>query len=57
VFHGHAHRGSLEGRTKGNTPVYNVAMPLLNASFGDKPPFRVVEVSVGEATVLRAATA
>ena len=25
VFHGHAHRGSPEGRTKGNAPVYNVA--------------------------------
>ena len=29
VFHGHAHRGSPEGRTKGNAPVYNVAMPVL----------------------------
>jgi len=57
VFHGHAHRGSLEGRTKGNTPVYNVAMPLLHATFGDKPPFRVIEVSTAEATILRAATA
>jgi len=57
VFHGHAHRGSLEGRTKGNTPVYNVAMPLLLANFGDRPPFRVIEVSVGEAAVLHVATA
>ena len=44
VFHGHAHRGSAEGRTKGNAPVYNVAMPVLAASFPDRPPFRVVEV-------------
>lgn len=57
VFHGHAHRGSLEGRTKGGTPVYNVAMPLLVASFGDRPPFRVVEVSVGEPAILHQATA
>jgi len=57
VFHGHAHRGSLEGRTKGNTPVYNVAMPLLLTNFGDRPPFRVIEVSVGEAAVLHVATA
>ena len=57
VFHGHAHRGSLEGRTKGNTPVYNVAMPLLAAQFADRAPFRVIEVSVGEARVLQAATA
>ncbi len=48
VFHGHAHRGSLEGRTKGNVPVYNVAMPLLAATFADKLPFRVVEVPIGE---------
>jgi Icc-related predicted phosphoesterase len=50
VFHGHAHRGSLEGRTKTNIPVYNVAMPLLAAKFPDKLPFRVVEVPVGEAS-------
>lgn len=48
VFHGHAHRGSLEGRTKGNAAVYNVAMPLLAASFPDQPPFRVIEVPIGE---------
>jgi Icc-related predicted phosphoesterase len=48
VFHGHAHRGSLEGRTKGNAPVYNVAMPLLTATTPDQPPFRVVEVPVGD---------
>jgi Icc-related predicted phosphoesterase len=29
VFHGHAHRGSVEGRTARGTPVYNVARPLL----------------------------
>jgi Icc-related predicted phosphoesterase len=51
VFHGHAHRGSLEGRTKGNVPVYNVAMPLLTANFGDRPPLRVIEVPAGEAAV------
>jgi Icc-related predicted phosphoesterase len=51
VFHGHAHRGSLEGRTKSNVPVYNVAMPLLIAKFPDKLPFRVVEVPLGEAAV------
>jgi len=45
VFHGHAHRGSPEGRTKGNVPVFNVAMPLLQAMNPDRP-FRVVEVPV-----------
>jgi Icc-related predicted phosphoesterase len=51
VFHGHAHRGSLEGRTKGNVPVYNVAMPLLAANYEDRQPFRVIEVPVGEPAV------
>jgi Icc-related predicted phosphoesterase len=51
VFHGHAHRGTLEGRTKGNVPVYNVAMPLLAASFEDRPPFRVIEVPVADHAV------
>lgn len=52
VFHGHAHRGAMEGRTKGNVPVYNVAMPLLVAGYGDdRLPFRVIEVPVGEAIV------
>jgi Icc-related predicted phosphoesterase len=52
VFHGHAHRGFLEGRTKGNVPVYNVAMPLLIANDGNRPPFRVVEVPVGQAAAV-----
>jgi Icc-related predicted phosphoesterase len=51
VFHGHAHRGSLEGRTKANIPVYNVAMPLLAANFDGRQPFRVIEVPVGEPAV------
>ncbi|MDB6006623.1 MAG: putative phosphoesterase, partial [Prosthecobacter sp.] len=29
AFHGHAHRGSVEGRTSAGVPVYNVALPLL----------------------------
>jgi Icc-related predicted phosphoesterase len=52
VFHGHAHRGFLEGRTKGNVPVYNVAMPLLIANDGNRPPFRVIEVPVGQAVAV-----
>jgi Icc-related predicted phosphoesterase len=42
VVHGHAHRGALEGRTINGTPVYNVAKPLLQRSFADRPPFRVL---------------
>jgi Icc-related predicted phosphoesterase len=48
VFHGHAHRGRLEGATSAGVPVYNVALPLLRRSFPDQPPFRVVEIPVGE---------
>ncbi|MGH9475504.1 MAG: metallophosphoesterase family protein [Terriglobales bacterium] len=42
IFHGHAHRGALEGRTRGGVSVYNVALPLLQAQ---RPPraFRIVE--------------
>jgi Icc-related predicted phosphoesterase len=47
VFHGHAHRGSPEGKTKANVPVYNVAMPLLLAAAPGAAPYRVVEVPVG----------
>lgn len=47
VFHGHAHRGSPEGRTKSNIPVYNVAMPLMLTVNPDASPFRVIEVPVG----------
>jgi len=46
VFHGHAHHGSPEGRTSSNTPVYNVAMPLLKRTFPDQPPFRLVEIAI-----------
>ena len=44
VFHGHAHRGAPEGRTKSGIPVYNVAMPVLAASYPEHAPFRVIEV-------------
>jgi Icc-related predicted phosphoesterase len=44
VFHGHAHHGSLEGKTSAGTPVYNVALPLLMRTFPDRPPFRIVEL-------------
>ena len=44
VVHGHAHRGALEGRTMGGTPVYNVAKPLLLRTFPDQPPFRLLRL-------------
>jgi Icc-related predicted phosphoesterase len=48
VFHGHAHHGALEGRTKGNAPVFNVAMPLLQRMNPADPAFKLLEVPVGE---------
>ena len=44
VFHGHAHRGTPEGRTSTGVPVYNVAMPLLARTNPNRPPFLVVEI-------------
>jgi Icc-related predicted phosphoesterase len=44
VFHGHAHRGSPEGRTKADVPVYNVAMKLLQNTFPDQPGFKILDL-------------
>lgn len=44
AFHGHAHRGQLEGRTRVGTPVYNVALPLLRRHFGGEHPVRIIEL-------------
>jgi Icc-related predicted phosphoesterase len=44
VFHGHAHRGSPEGKTMNNIPVYNVAKPLMQRTFPERPPFRIIEI-------------
>jgi Icc-related predicted phosphoesterase len=57
VFHGHAHRGRPEGATTAGIPVYNVALPLLRRTYPDQPPFRVVEVQVGESSDTGAALA
>jgi Icc-related predicted phosphoesterase len=51
VFHGHAHRGSLEGRTREGTPVYNVAMPLLVKAYPDQAPIRIIELPLAVAAV------
>jgi Icc-related predicted phosphoesterase len=44
IFHGHAHRGTPEGRTINGVPVFNVARPLLLRTRPDQPPFRLFEV-------------
>ena len=50
VFHGHAHRGQLESATRGNVPVYNVAVPLLRSALPHGPVFRVVDLPATAAT-------
>ena len=45
AFHGHAHRGTPEGKTQAGTPVYNVAMPLLRAKLSSDLPIRIVELA------------
>jgi Icc-related predicted phosphoesterase len=44
IFHGHAHRGSPEGVTKGGIPVFNVAKSLLQNIISDAPPFKIFEI-------------
>jgi Icc-related predicted phosphoesterase len=44
VFHGHAHHGTLEGKTVGGVTVYNVSLALLQRTYPDAPPFRVIEL-------------
>jgi Icc-related predicted phosphoesterase len=44
VFHGHAHRGTAEGRTSTGVPVYNVAMPLMARLNPERPPYLVLEL-------------
>lgn len=47
VFHGHAHEGSLEGKTSSNVPVYNVCAYVLKKRFPGRPPFFLLDVPVG----------
>jgi Icc-related predicted phosphoesterase len=44
VFHGHAHSGAPDGRTRTGIPVYNVALPLLRRHAGLQAGFRVIEI-------------
>jgi Icc-related predicted phosphoesterase len=46
VFHGHAHHGSLEGRTQADIPVYNVSLSLLARTFPERPPFHLEEIAM-----------
>lgn len=44
AFHGHAHHGRPEGKTRAGVPIYNVALKVLRENYPDRPPFRVVEI-------------
>ena len=47
VFHGHAHHGAPEGRTRTGVPVYNVSASLMREVFPERP-FRIVDLSAGQ---------
>ena len=48
VFHGHAHHGSPEGRTRTNVPVFNVSACLMRQVFPERP-FQLIELGAGAA--------
>lgn len=41
AFHGHAHYGTVEGRTATGVPVYNVALPLLRRADTERRVFLI----------------
>lgn len=43
VFHGHAHHGFHEGKTKKGVPVYNVAAPLMRKK-NQVQPYTIIEI-------------
>jgi Icc-related predicted phosphoesterase len=53
VVHGHAHRGTMEGRTSAGVPVFNVALPLLRRTMADAFPLKVFELDVEEVATVR----
>lgn len=48
AFHGHAHRGTHEGTTSGDVPIFNVSIPVLKKERPDVPPFKLYEIGAGE---------
>jgi Icc-related predicted phosphoesterase len=46
AFHGHAHLGRPEGKTREGIPVYNVAEHVLKAANPGAPPLRIMEVPI-----------
>jgi Icc-related predicted phosphoesterase len=56
VFHGHAHHGQPEGRTRTGSPVFNVSLSMMRELFPDRP-FRIVEVRTPQVGDAEASTA
>lgn len=50
AFHGHAHRGQPEGKTRQGIPVYDVALRVLERNFPTRPPFRLLEIPLTRET-------
>jgi Icc-related predicted phosphoesterase len=44
AFHGHAHHGRLDGRTRSGVPVYNVCVPVLERTAPGHLPFWLVDL-------------
>lgn len=45
VFHGHAHKGALQGTTSKGIPVYNVCLPLLRELAPEGRHYRLLDLS------------
>jgi Icc-related predicted phosphoesterase len=43
VFHGHAHHGQADARTRNGVPVYNVSLPLLRQLLPERP-VRIIDI-------------
>lgn len=50
VFHGHAHRGAVSGKTNLGIPVYNVAIPVLERQTGSEL-YKLIEISLSTETL------
>lgn len=56
VYHGHAHHGRPEGRTKTQTPVYNVAHTVLRQAFPERPAFHLQTIALESSADAKPAT-
>ncbi|WP_104381840.1 metallophosphoesterase [Sphingobacterium sp. HMA12] len=44
AFHGHAHAGRFKAQSPAGIPIYNVAVPVLQAHHGDGTSFAMVDI-------------